>query len=125
MRNRRRVLRVCRRLQTMARTHSVAERSFSLYDGVQMFVKPMSQPLLYGTRQLQDPMHKTQGLKDFKMASRIRNDMRSSATKLVKGQRLTRLVGKTGTRLRVRKELVETIAQDYSGNIKDDLTVAR
>src|SRR2546426_7793535 len=55
--------------------NSVAERSFSLYDGVQMFVKPMSQPLLYGSRQLQDPMHKTQGLKDFKMASRIRNDI--------------------------------------------------
>ena len=90
-----------------------------------MFVKPMSQPLLYGSRQLQDHMHKTQGLKDCKMTSRIRNALRSSATKLVKRQRLTGRVGKTGPRLRVRKQLGETLAQDHGGTRKDHLTVAR
>jgi hypothetical protein len=49
-----------------------------------MFVKPIPQPLLHGSWQLQDKVHKTQGLKDFKMASRLRNDLRSSATKLFK-----------------------------------------
>src|SRR2546427_3031330 len=68
-----------------------------------MFVKPMPQPLLYGSRQLQDKVHKTQGLEDFKMASGIRDDMRSTATKLFKRQCVTRLVGKTGTGLRDRK----------------------
>ena len=84
-------------------SNSVAERSFSFLDRVQMFVKPMPQPLLYGSRQLQDKVHKTQGLEDFKTAPCIRNDMRSSATKLVKRQRLTGLVSKASPALRVGK----------------------
>src|SRR5207253_11317515 len=104
---------------------SVAERSFSFLDRVKMFVKPMPQPFLHGSRQLQDKVHKTQSLEEFKMASGIHDDMRSTATKLFKRQRLTRLVSKTGTGLRVGKQMVEAIAQDHSGNIKHDLTVAR
>ena len=104
---------------------SVAERSFSFLDRVKMFVKPMPQPFLHGSRQLQDKVHKTQSLEEFKMASGIHDDMRSTATKLFKRQRLTRLVSKTGTGLRVGKQMVEALAQDHSGNIKHDLTVAR
>src|SRR3989442_778992 len=94
---------------------SVAERSFSFLDRVKMFVKPMPQPFLHGSRQLQDKVHKTQSLEDFKMASGIHDDMRSTATKLFKRQRLTRLVSKTGTGLRVGKQMVEALAQDHSG----------
>ena len=104
---------------------SVAERSFSFLDRVQMFAKPMPQPLLHGSRQLQDKVHKTQGLEDFKMASGIRDDMCSTATKLFKRQRVTRLVRKTDAGLRVGKQMVEAIAQDHRRNIKHDLTVAR
>src|SRR5712691_11988227 len=70
-------------------------------------------------------MHKTSGFEDFKMASGIRNDMRSTATQLCKCQCLTRLVSKTGTGLRVSKQLVEAIAQDYRQNIQRDFTVTR
>jgi SAM-dependent methyltransferase len=104
---------------------SVAERSFSFLDRVQMFVKPMPQPLLRRSRQLQDKMPKTQGLEDRKIATRIRNDVRSSPTPLSKRQRLPRLVGDTSTRRRVRKQMVAAVAQDPGGNIKHDRTVAR
>jgi hypothetical protein len=55
---------------------------------MQMFVKPMPQPLLRSGRQLQEKMRKIQGLEDLKIAIRIRNDVHSSATKLFKRQRL-------------------------------------
>jgi hypothetical protein len=58
---------------------SVAERSFSLLDHVQMFVKPMPQLLLCRRWELQDKTRKTQSLEDFKIAPSIRNDMRASA----------------------------------------------
>src|SRR2546422_2121798 len=90
---------------------SVAERSFSFLDRVQMFAKPMPQPLLHGSRQLQDKVHKTQGLEDFKMAAGIRDDMRSTATKLFKRQCVTRLVSKTGTGLRVGKQMIEALSE--------------
>ena len=96
---------------TMVGGISVAERSFSLNDGVEMFVKPMPQPILRRRRQLQDEMRKTQGLKDFKIATRIHDDMRAAATKLVKHQGLTRLVGKTCAGLRVGKQMGETRVQ--------------
>jgi hypothetical protein len=54
---------------------SVAERSFSLLDRVKMFVKPMAQPLLRSSRELQDKMRKTQRLEDFKIAPSIGHDM--------------------------------------------------
>jgi len=104
---------------------SVAERSFSFLDRVQMFAKPMPQPFLHGNRQLQDKVHKTQGLEDFKIASGIGDDMRSMATKLCKRQRLARLLSKTAPSLRVGKQMIEAIAQDHSHYIKHDLTVAR
>src|SRR5262249_15938072 len=71
---------------------SVAERSFSFLDRVKMFIKPMTQPLLRRSGQLQDEVRKTQGLKDFKIAPCVCNDMRPAAAKLLKCQRLTRLV---------------------------------
>jgi hypothetical protein len=61
------------------RRYSVAERSFSLLDHVQMFVKPMPQLLLCRRWELQDKTRKTQSLEDFKIAPSIRNDMRASA----------------------------------------------
>ena len=90
-----------------------------------MFVKPMPQPLLRRRWQLQDTMGKTQGLKDFKMPARIHNDMRSTATKLFKRKRLTRLISKTDTGLRVGNQMVEALAQDHRHDITHDLTVAR
>ena len=48
---------------------SGAERSsFSFLDRVQMCVKPMAQPILGRSRQLQDAMRKTERLKDCKEA---------------------------------------------------------
>jgi hypothetical protein len=94
-----------RRATRRSKAISVAERSFSLNDGVEMFVKPMPQPILRRRRQLQDETRKTQGLKDFKIAPRIHNDMRAAATKLVKRQGLPRLVGKTCAGLRVGKQM--------------------
>ena len=90
-----------------------------------MFAQPMPQPLLHGSWQLQDKMHQTQGLEDFKIVSGIRDNMGATATKLGKGQRVTRLVRKTSAGLRVSTQMVETLAQDHRGNIKHDLTVAR
>ncbi len=76
---------------------SVAERSCSLLDRVKMYVKPMAQPILCRSRELQEKTRNTQGLEDFTIPSSIRNDRRSSTSKLCKGQRLTRLVSETGT----------------------------
>ena len=95
---------------------SVAERSFSFLDCMKMSVKPTSQPLLSQSRQLQDKMGKIQGLEDFKIPPCIRNDMRAAATQLFKRQGLPRFVSKPGTRLRVGKEMVQTITQDYGDN---------
>jgi hypothetical protein len=69
---------------------SVAERSFSLLDRVKMCVKPMVQPLLHRSWQLQDKTYKTERLEDFKIASGIDDDMRPAATELLKGKCLTR-----------------------------------
>src|SRR5215467_3417471 len=104
---------------------SVAERSFSFLDRVKMFVKPMTQPLLRRSGQLQNEIRKTQGLKDFKIAPCVCNDMRPAAAKLLKCQRLTRLLCQPGPSLRVRKQMVETIAQEHRQQIKHDLTIAR
>jgi hypothetical protein len=112
-------------LGTLAQRNSVAERSFSPYDRAEMLVKPMPQPLLHSGSQLQNKTHKTQGLKNFKVPTGIRNDMRSAATQLVKRQPLSRFVRKTGTSLRVGKQMLEAIAQDHRQDIKHDLTVAR
>src|SRR5512134_3093238 len=100
---------------------SVAERSFSFLDRVKMFVKPMTQPILRRSRQLQDEVGKTQGLKEFKIAPCVCNDMRPAAAKLLKRQRLPRLVRKTGAGLCVRKQMVETMAQEHRQQIKHDL----
>jgi len=59
---------------TVATKTSVAERSFSLYDSVELGVKPMPQPLLHRGRQLQHKTYKTQGLKNFKVPAGIHND---------------------------------------------------
>src|SRR4029434_4869286 len=99
--------------------------SFSLLDHVQMFVKPMPQLLLCRRWELQDKTRKTQSLEDFKIAPRIRNDMRASAASLVKGKGLTRLVRKTGPGLGVGKQMIETVAQHHRQHIKDDRTIAR
>src|SRR5712691_5946952 len=104
---------------------SVAERSFSLLDRVKMLIKPMAQPLLRNSRQLQEKTRKAQGLEDFKIAPRIGNDMRPATAQLFKGKRLPRLVRKTNPGLRVAKQMIQAIAQDHRRNIKHDLTVAR
>ena len=90
-----------------------------------MFVKPMTQPLLRRSGQLQNEVRKTQGLKDFKIASCVCNDIRPAAAKLLKCQRLTRLICHTGPSLGVRQQMVETLAQEHRQQIKHDLTVAR
>src|SRR6516162_4570249 len=72
----------------------------------------MTQPLLRRSGQLQDEVRKTQGLKDCTIAPCVGNDMRPAAAKLLKCQRLTRLVRQPGPSLGVRKQMVETIAQE-------------
>ena len=61
-------------------TISVAERSFSFLDRVQMCVKPMAQPILGHSRQLQDEMRKIERFKDFKEASSVHDNMRALGT---------------------------------------------
>ena len=104
---------------------SVAERSFSLYDRVEMFVKPMPQPLLHSGGQLQNKTHQTQGLKNFKVPPGIRNDMGAAATQLVKRQCLSRFVGKSAAGPRVSKHMVQAIAQHDRQHLEHDLTVTR
>src|SRR5437763_7985547 len=86
---------------------SVAERSFSLLDRVQMCVKPMAQPSLGRSRQLQDEMRKTERLKDFKEAPSVHDNMRALGTQLLKGERLARLVGKSNTPLCIGKQMIQ------------------
>ena len=89
---------------------SVAERSFSLLDRVKMCVKPMVQPLLHRSWQLQDKTDKTERLEDFKIASGITDDdMRPAATELLKGKCLTRLVSTTSSCPGVGKQMVEAV----------------
>src|SRR5262245_42481594 len=90
--------------------NSVAERSFSFLDCVQMCVKPMAQTILGRSRQLQDEMRKTERLKDFKETPSIHDNMRALGTQLLKGERLARLVGKSNTPLCVGKQMIKTIA---------------
>jgi hypothetical protein len=84
-----------------------------LLNRVEMFVKPAPEPILHRGRQLQDKTYKTQGLEDFKVLTHIRDNMRSSATKLFKSQRLPRLISKMGIGLGGGKQLVEAITQDH------------
>ncbi|HSX80124.1 MAG TPA: hypothetical protein VLQ80_16325 [Candidatus Saccharimonadia bacterium] len=97
-------------LSTWKKTFSVAERSFSFLNRVQMCVKPMAQPILGRSRQLQDEMRKTERLKDCKEAPSVHDNMRALRTQLLKGERLARLVGKSHTRLCVGKQMIQTIA---------------
>jgi hypothetical protein len=90
-----------------------------------MFVKPMTQPILRSSGQLQDEVREPQGLKDVTIAPCVCNDMRPAAAKLLKRQRLPRLVCKTGAGLCVSTQMVETVAQEYGQHLKHDRTVAR
>ena len=89
---------------------SVAERSFSLLNHVQICVKPMAQPILGRSRQLQDEMRKTECLTDFKEAPSVHDNMRALGTQLLKDECLARLVGKSSPRLCVGKQMLKTIA---------------
>src|SRR5947209_5098920 len=91
-------------------TISVAERSFPLLNLVEMLGQPCLQSVLYGWRQLQDHLDKTQGLKDFKVTPSIHDNMRPLGTQLLKGDRLARLVRKTRTGLCVGKQMIQTVA---------------
>ena len=73
-----------------------------------MCVKPMAQPILGRSRQLQDEMCKTERLKDFKEAPSVHDNMRALGTQLLKGDRLARLVGKSNTPLCVGKQMIKT-----------------
>ena len=103
---------------------SVAERSCSLLNLVEMLCQPCSQSLLYGWRQLQDHLDKAQGFKDFKVAPSLHDNMRTLGAQLVKGHGLARLVGKSSPGLGVGKQMIPTVAQHDRQDIKDDLTVA-
>src|SRR2546421_6847033 len=89
---------------------SVAERSFPLLNLVEMLGQPCLQSVLYGWRQLQDHLDKTQGLKDFKVTPSIHDNMRPLGAQLLKGDRLARLVRKTRTGLCVGKQMIQTVA---------------
>src|SRR5947209_20590614 len=89
---------------------SVAERSFPLLNLVEMLGQPCLQSVLYGWRQLQDHLDKTQGLKDFTVTPSIHDNMRPLGAQLLKGDRLARLVRKTRTGLCVGKQMIQTVA---------------
>jgi hypothetical protein len=74
---------------------------------------------------LQHHLDKAPRLKEFKVAPSVHNNMRALGAQLLKGQRLTRLVGKACPPLRVGKQMLETVAQHYRQYIKDDRTIAR
>jgi hypothetical protein len=80
-----------------------------------MFIKPVTQPILRQGWQVEHQLHETQRLEDFKVASGIHDHVRATAAKLFKGQRFACLVSKPSTRLRIGKEVIETITQLVSG----------
>ena len=73
---------------------------------------------------MQDHLHKAQGLKDFKVASSVHNNMRTMSAELRKGDSLARLVGKAHPCARVSKQMRQTAAQHDRQDIKHDLTIA-
>ena len=82
-----------------------------------MFVKPMPQPFLHSGWQLQQQLHKTQGLEDFKIAPCVHDNMRALGAELLEGDRLACLVGKAYRFLGVGKQMIETVAQHHSQHI--------
>src|SRR5262249_3706763 len=103
--------------------NSVAERSFPLPNLVEMLYQPRTESLLHRWGQLQHHLDKVQRLKDFKAAPSVHDNMRALGAQLLKGKRLTRLVGKAHPPLRVGKQMIETVAQHHRQHIKDDLTI--
>ena len=75
-----------------------------------MCVKPMTQPILGRSRQLQDELCKTERLKDCKEAPSVHDNRRALGPQLLKGERLARLVGKSNPRLCVGQQMIQTIA---------------
>src|SRR6266446_2525385 len=105
--------------------YSIAERSsFPFFNVLEMFTQPRSQPCLNRWSQTQNQVHKGQRLKYLKIPTRIHNDMGPLATELLQGYRLARLVGKACPRMRITKEMIQTIAQQYTQKIKHNLTIA-
>ena len=90
--------------------NSVAERSLPLWNLVEMLCQPRAQVLLHRGRQLQDQLDKAQGLKDFKGAPSVHNNMRALGTQLLKGKGLARLVSKSCPGRRVGKQMIQAIA---------------
>ena len=78
-----------------------------------MCVKPMAQPILGRSRQLQDEMRKTERLKDFKEASSVHDNRRALGTQLLKGERLARLVGTSHTPVCVGQQMIKTRASHH------------
>jgi hypothetical protein len=58
---------------------------------------------------VQDQLHKAEGLKDFKVAASVYDNMRPLSAELLKGDRLTCLVGKSTPGLCIRKEMVQAV----------------
>jgi hypothetical protein len=73
---------------------------------------------------LPDHLDKAQGLKDVKVAPSVHENMRPLGAQLRKGKRLARLVGKSSPRLRVAKQMIQTVASHHGQHIKDDRTMA-
>ena len=73
---------------------------------------------------MQAYLHKAQGLKDFKVASSVHNNMCAVGTELFEGDCLACLVGKAHPCLCVRKQMIQTLAQHDRQDIKHDLTIA-
>src|SRR6266446_9302164 len=74
-----------------------------------------------GIRKCANHLHRW---KYLKIPTRIHNDMGPLATELLQGYRLARLVGKACPRMRITKEMIQTIAQQYTQKIKHNLTIA-
>src|SRR5712691_1191093 len=89
---------------------SVAERSFSLLNLVEMLCQPRAEVLLHRGGQVQHHLDKAQGLKDFKIPPSIHDNMSPLGAQRLKGERLARLIGKSSPSLRVGKQMIQTVA---------------
>jgi hypothetical protein len=73
---------------------------------------------------MQDHLDEAQGLKDVKITPCVHDNMRALGAQLLKGNGLARLVGKASPRLRVGKQMIETVAQHHGQHMKHNLAIA-
>ena len=68
-------------------------------------------------------MHEAQRLKYLKIPARVDDHVRAAGFHLLKGNRLSCLVGKARSRSRIGKQVIEAVAEHDRQQIEDYLTV--